>query len=100
MDKTPHFLESPENPNVDEKYEGMTANDLVRKHIPDATDKECHDILWNLTAFPFAGPEKTEEQIIEFAESDLNYNEYYQKIDEEIREELKKIREEDNNESR
>lgn len=30
----------------------MTWNDLVRKHIPSATDEDCEYILLNETEFP------------------------------------------------
>jgi hypothetical protein len=51
------------------KYEGMTWNDLVRKYLPDATDKECDYILWEKTAFPLTDAEEVEEQIKEFVAS-------------------------------
>lgn len=30
----------------------MTPKQLVKEVWPSATDKECHDLLWNTTAFP------------------------------------------------
>jgi hypothetical protein len=50
-------------------YKNMTWNDLVRKYIPDATDKECDFILWEKTSFPLTDVEDVEEQIKEFAAS-------------------------------
>lgn len=41
----------------------MTWLDLVRKYFPDATDEEADYILWEHTAFPFAGIEYIEMQI-------------------------------------
>ena len=43
----------------------MTWVDLVRKHIPNATDEECNYILWNLTCFPLCSAEMVEAQIVE-----------------------------------
>jgi hypothetical protein len=47
----------------------MTWCDVVRKYFKDATDKECHFILWEKTAFPCARAEFIEAQIKELAES-------------------------------
>lgn len=33
---------------------GKTWNDLVGDYFPDADVQRRHDILWELTAFPFA----------------------------------------------
>ena len=41
--------------------------DLVRKHIPNATEDECVCILWNLTCFPLCGVKMVEAQIVELA---------------------------------
>ena len=46
----------------------MTWRDLVRKHIPNATDEECNHILWNLTCFPLCGVEEVQRQLAELAE--------------------------------
>ena len=46
----------------------MTWRDLVRKHIPNATDEECNHILWNLTCFPLCGAEEVQRQLAELAE--------------------------------
>ena len=29
-----------------------TNHDLIHKYMPGLTDKETHDVLWNLTAYP------------------------------------------------
>lgn len=49
------------------EYQGMTWQDLIRKYIPDASDKLCEFILWEKTAFPVAGFETVERQIQEAA---------------------------------
>lgn len=49
------------------KYEGMTWNDLVSKYFPDATDEDCHFLLWEKTAFPLVHGEKVEQQLQEYA---------------------------------
>lgn len=44
----------------------MTFNDLVRKHIPNATDEKCEDILCEHTDYPLCSLEEAEKQIIDF----------------------------------
>lgn len=41
--------------------------ELVRKHIPCATDDYCEYVLWEKTAFPLASAETINGQIIEYA---------------------------------
>lgn len=47
----------------------VTWNDLVRKHIPEATDEECDLILWEMTEFPLVTPAEVEAQIIKVAQA-------------------------------
>lgn len=46
----------------------MTWIDLVKYHIPDASDREADCILWEKTAFPLVDRETVEKQIIKFKE--------------------------------
>lgn len=43
--------------------------DLVREYFPDADDKEADDILWEHTAFPFAGSEEIRKSLEAFRNS-------------------------------
>ena len=56
--------------------EGMTWLDLVRKYFPDATDQEADYILWEQTAFPFAGNEYIEMQIKKYRFYSGSYYDY------------------------
>jgi len=46
---------------------GMTWRDLVRAHIPAATDQEADVIFWEHTAFPMADKDYVNRQIAEYA---------------------------------
>lgn len=45
----------------------MTWDDLVREYIPDASDRECHDILWGETCFPFGSVDQVRMHIAQLA---------------------------------
>jgi len=45
---------------------GKTWRDLVRDHIPAATDQEADSILWEHTAFPMADKDYVNRQIAEY----------------------------------
>jgi len=48
---------------------GKTWRDLVRDHIPTATDEEADYILWEHTAFPMADQDYVNRQIESYAEA-------------------------------
>ena len=54
---------------MSENMAGKTWRDLVRDHIPSATDKEADFILWEHTAFPMADKDYVERQISAYAEA-------------------------------
>lgn len=45
---------------------------LVRKHVPDMSDKDCMDLLWTKTSFPVGSLEKIEHQLKQHAEGVVN----------------------------
>lgn len=55
------------------EYNNMTWIDLVKKHIPNATDRQADYILWEETAFPLVGIETVEKQIQEFKRKQEGY---------------------------
>ena len=45
--------------------------EFVRRRVPDMagrTDKECVDLLWEITCFPLGSMEKIEYQLKQYAE--------------------------------
>lgn len=50
--------------------------DSLKEIFPDATKKECSELLWEHTSYPFGGPEQVREDLLQHrAELDAASNE-------------------------
>lgn len=45
----------------------MTWHDLVREYLPDMDDRECCDILWGETCFPFGSIDQVRMHVAQLA---------------------------------
>jgi hypothetical protein len=43
----------------------ITWLDLVREVAPDATDDDCHTLLWSATCYPFGSPDQVRKTLAE-----------------------------------